>query len=104
MGYTVLPNPPAVSAETRAEAEQLRKDLQANSPAEDWQIFKNVDKGDLSNPLERLYALAYRLLLLQDEDPTNMAMLIQNLDGSETDVTAMRIMIDARSAIDGLPA
>ena len=101
MGYTVLPHPPVVSAETRAEAELLRKDLQVNSPAEDWQLYKNVDKGDLSNSLERLYALAYRLL--GSEDPTDMALVIQNLDGTETDVTAMRIMIDARSAIDGLP-
>lgn len=101
MGYTVLPNPPAVSVGTRAEAELLRKDLQVNNPAEDWQLYKNVDKGDLSNPLERLYALTYRLLGV--EDSTNMVLLIQNLDGTETDVTAMRIMIDARSAIDGLP-
>jgi hypothetical protein len=96
--YTVLPASQVHSAADRKAAIQLQKDLQTNNPDESWQIYRCAEEGDLMNPLERLYALCYRIL--GNQDTTQLVLRIAGADGAEIDVTAMKIMLDARSALD----
>lgn len=96
--YTVLPASQVASVADRKAAVQLQQDLQTNNPDENWQIYRLAEQGDLMNPLERLYALCYRIL--GNQDTTQLVLRIGCTDGTEVDVSAMKIMLDARSTLD----
>ena len=80
-----------------AEAEIAR--LQALHPEKDYRLGVTVRPFN-PDEFERLYAMAANMLTASQVNPMKISLRIENAIGEVVEWSAVRIMYDARTAID----